>query len=81
VRYLLRYAEKRQRMGQTGQAFVREHFLLTRNIRDYLSMLLLLNEPEPKVSGLLAELRTSDFGARGNGSGARSEAANSVGTE
>ena len=28
IRYLLRYADKRQRMGQTGHEFVREHFLL-----------------------------------------------------
>ena len=46
IRYLLRYAEKRQRMGQTGQEFVREHFLLTRNLRDYLTMLLCLDHPE-----------------------------------
>ena len=31
IRYLLRYAEKRLRMGHTGREFVREHFLLTRN--------------------------------------------------
>jgi trehalose synthase len=47
IRYLLRYAEKRQRMGQTGQQFVRDHFLLTRNLRDYLSMLLCLDHPQP----------------------------------
>jgi trehalose synthase len=40
IRYLLRYAEKRQRMGATGHDFVREHFLLTRQLRDYLTMLL-----------------------------------------
>ena len=46
IRYLLRYADKRQRMGQTGHEFVREHFLLTRNLRDYLTMLLCLDHPE-----------------------------------
>ena len=45
IRYLLRYAEKRQRMGQTGHEFVREHFLLTRHLRDYLTMLLCLDHP------------------------------------
>jgi trehalose synthase len=45
IRYLLRYAEKRQRMGRTGHDFVREHFLLTRHLRDYLTMLVTL-EPE-----------------------------------
>ena len=49
IRYLLRYADKRQRMGRTGHDFVREHFLLTRNLRDYLSMLLCLDHPEPGV--------------------------------
>jgi trehalose synthase len=46
IHYLLRYADKRQRMGQTGHVFVREHFLLTRNLRDYLTMLLCLDHPE-----------------------------------
>ena len=46
VRYLLRYAEKRQRMGQNGREFVRQHFLLTRHLRDYFTMLLSLDHPE-----------------------------------
>jgi trehalose synthase len=45
VRYLLRYAEKRQRMGRVGRELVREHFLLTRHLRDYLVMLLCLEHP------------------------------------
>src|SRR5262245_9655331 len=49
IRYLLRYAEKRQRMGRIGQEFVREHFLLTRHVRDYLTTLLCLDEPEVPV--------------------------------
>jgi trehalose synthase len=49
IRYLLRYAEKRQRMGRVGHEFVREHFLLTRNLRDYLTMLLCLDHPEGDV--------------------------------
>jgi trehalose synthase len=49
IRYLLRYAEKRQRMGQNGHEFVRDHFLLTRHLRDYLNVLLCLDRPEPDV--------------------------------
>ena len=49
IRYLLRYADKRQRMGRTGHEFVREHFLLTRHVRDYLTMLLCLDHPEQHV--------------------------------
>lgn len=49
IRYLLRYAEKRHRMGQNGHAFVREHFLLTRHLRDYLNVLLCLDRPEADV--------------------------------
>jgi trehalose synthase len=49
IRYLLRYAEKRQRMGRTGHQFVREHFLLTRHLRDYLSMLLSLDKQASNV--------------------------------
>jgi trehalose synthase len=45
IRYLLRYADKRHRMGRTGHDFVREHFLLTRHLRDYLTMLVTL-EPQ-----------------------------------
>jgi len=40
IRYLLRYADKRQRMGRTAHEFVRDHFLLTRHLRDYLTLLL-----------------------------------------
>jgi trehalose synthase len=49
IRYLLRYAEKRHRMGQNGHDFVRDHFLLTRHLRDYLNVLLCLDRPEPDV--------------------------------
>jgi trehalose synthase len=49
IRYLLRYADKRLRMGRTGHEFVREHFLLTRHLRDYLTMLLCLDQPTANV--------------------------------
>jgi trehalose synthase len=49
IHYLLRYADKRQRMGQTGHEFILAHFLLTRNLRDYLTMLLCLDHPESQT--------------------------------
>ena len=49
IRYLLRYADKRQRMGQSGREFVRQHFLLTRHLRDYLTVLLCLEHPNSDV--------------------------------
>jgi trehalose synthase len=45
IRYLLRYADKRERMGRTGFEFVREHFLLLRHLRDYFTTLLCLDHP------------------------------------
>ena len=49
MRYLLRYADKRERMGRTGREFVLNHFLLTRNLRDYLTLLLCLDYPDESV--------------------------------
>jgi trehalose synthase len=46
MRYLLRYSEKREKMGRTGHDFVRHHFLLTRNLRDYLTLLFCLDNPD-----------------------------------
>jgi len=36
-------------MGRIGHEFVREHFLLTRHLRDYLTMLLTLDRPASDV--------------------------------
>lgn len=49
IRYLLRYADKCQRMGKIGHDYVREHFLITRHLRDYLIMLLCLDHPNGSV--------------------------------
>jgi trehalose synthase len=49
IRYLLRYADKRERMGRTGHEFVRDHFLLTRHLRDYLTAMLCLEHPQDQV--------------------------------
>ena len=49
IRYLLRYGDKRLRMGATGHEFVLENFLLTRHLRDYFSMLMWLDRPGSDV--------------------------------
>lgn len=49
MRYLLRYVDKRERMGRIGQDFVLHHFLLTRNLRDYLTLLFCLDAPDESV--------------------------------
>ncbi len=46
IRYLLRHPEVGKRMGKFAKEFVRNHFLVTRNLRDYLSMMLLFRSPE-----------------------------------
>ena len=45
IRYLLHHPEMGHRMGQIAKEFVRSHFLMTRNIRDYLSMMILSDNP------------------------------------
>ena len=40
IRYLLHHQEGIERMGATGREFVRENFLLTRHIREYLTLML-----------------------------------------
>jgi trehalose synthase len=39
VRELLRHPDKSRRMGETAHRFVRENFLLTRHLREYLTLL------------------------------------------
>ena len=38
IRFLLHRRQKMQEMGKTGREFVRENFLLTRHLRDYLTL-------------------------------------------
>src|SRR5512135_1739372 len=40
IRYLLHHQEGIERMGATGREFVRENYLLTRHLRDYLTLML-----------------------------------------
>ena len=49
IRWLFRYADKRERMGRVGQEFVRQNFLLTRHLRHYLKVLLCLDHPDDGV--------------------------------
>jgi trehalose synthase len=49
VRYLLHRPELRRRMGEVAREHVRQHFLLTRNLRDYLSLTYALLHPGTDV--------------------------------
>jgi trehalose synthase len=40
MRYLLRHPEEIEYMGKTGKRFVQENFLLTRHLREYLTLML-----------------------------------------
>ena len=39
IRYLLQHNERRAKMGQTARAFVMENYLLTRHLREYLTLM------------------------------------------
>jgi trehalose synthase len=45
IRYLLHHPEQARRMGAMAKEFVLRHFLITRNIRDYLTLMLLSDNP------------------------------------
>jgi trehalose synthase len=45
IRYLLHHPEVGQRMGRVAKEFVRNHFLVTRDVRDYLSLMILCENP------------------------------------
>lgn len=49
IRYLLNRPDMAQRMGKMGQEFVRSHFLITRTIRDYLTLLTLVENPSSRL--------------------------------
>jgi len=40
IRYLLHHRERMKEIGEIGREFVRENFLLTRHLRDYLALML-----------------------------------------
>ena len=45
IRYLLHRPEIARRLGQKAREFVRQHFLITRDIRDYLTLMILCENP------------------------------------
>lgn len=49
IRYLLHRPEMARRLGQTAREFVRTHFLITRHIRDYLTLMILLDNPGSRL--------------------------------
>ena len=49
MRYLLHRPEMAKRMGKLAQEFVRQHFLITRTLRDDLTLLSLLENPDSHV--------------------------------
>ncbi|RUM89949.1 MAG: glycosyl transferase family 1 [Thermodesulfatator sp.] len=50
IRYLLHHREKRQEMGERARRLVRENFLLTRHLREYMALMLsLTNGSEDRI--------------------------------
>lgn len=49
IRYLLHHPEMARRMGQMAREFVRNHFLMTRNVRDYLTLMILSENPQSRT--------------------------------
>ena len=48
IRYLLSRQEDALRMGKTAREFVREHFLITRQVHDYMTLMLILLSGETR---------------------------------
>ncbi len=49
IRYVLNRPEMAKRLGRLGREFVRSHFLITRTIRDYLTLLILVDNPGSRL--------------------------------
>jgi trehalose synthase len=52
IRYLLHRPEMARRMGKMAREFVRHHFLITRKIRDYLTLMILRENPTERIMEL-----------------------------
>ncbi len=52
IRYLLHRPEMARRMGKMAREFVRNHFLITRKIRDYLTLMILRENPTERIMEL-----------------------------
>lgn len=48
IRYLLHHPELAHRMGKMAREFVRGHFLMVRNVRDYLTLMILCDNPQSR---------------------------------
>ncbi len=49
IRYLLHRPEIARHLGQKAKEYVRQHFLITRDIRDYLTLMILCENPDSRV--------------------------------
>jgi trehalose synthase len=52
IRYLLHRPEMARRMRKMAQEFFRQHFLITRNVRDYLTLMILRENPSERIMEL-----------------------------
>ena len=52
IRYLLHRPEMARRVGKMAQELVRHHFLITREIRDYLTLMILRDNPTERIMEL-----------------------------
>ena len=52
IRYLLHRPEMSRRLGQKAKEFVRQHFLMTRNGRDYLTLMILCKQHSGRAGEL-----------------------------
>jgi trehalose synthase len=64
IRYLLNHPKVMERMGTDALEFVRENFLITRHLRDYLALVLMMNNLE-KSRVSLVDLWTPRKGSAG----------------
>jgi trehalose synthase len=49
IRYLLHRPELARHLGQQAREFVRRYFLITRNVRNYLTLMILCDHPGRRV--------------------------------
>lgn len=49
IRYLLQHQDRMMEMGRTGKNYVQEKFLITRHIRDYLTLINTLYSPADRI--------------------------------
>jgi len=49
IRYLLHRPQMCRRLGQKARDFVRDHFLITRTLRDYLTLMILVENPGSRM--------------------------------